>query len=354
MRKIIMGLGIALTALTLVATNPTSTEAKSKYLTAKEAGKKIAALQKRCYEKKIKSSTTFSFKAKNENKFWDFIQTAYVEAAKVQYGKGVYRKGFSAVSGCGESWSPHTYKKTGKSAYKYKLTINGKHNGFKKAYREADCHRKLILEIQKYTKGMSQFDKAWVTMVWINNRAYYKENCHDRIDMYKVYKRKYSGSCGEVAELYATFAKSAGVQHVGTVRHKNHMWNWIEVDGKKYYIDFQCSGACYGKDIKHCIKISLDPLCDSGWDCLYWLKKWCKEEENLDVEGYDNCKELWDSLTKEQQKAYEKTFSRGFTARTKYELTCDTYSKSFFQPKEVYCSYDHPLKTYKEWRHVEY
>ena len=61
MKKIITGLGIALTALTLVATNPTSTEAKSKYLTAKEIGKKIVSYQKTANDKKVKITRRFFF-----------------------------------------------------------------------------------------------------------------------------------------------------------------------------------------------------------------------------------------------------------------------------------------------------
>ena len=91
-----MGLGIALTALTLVATNPTSTEAKTKYLTAKEAGKKIASLQKTAYEKKTKKTVTFNFKAKNYDKALDFVDKAYTETARIEYGKA-YRTNFKKL-----------------------------------------------------------------------------------------------------------------------------------------------------------------------------------------------------------------------------------------------------------------
>ena len=184
MRKITVGLGIALTALTLTLTNPATTEAKTKYLTAKEAGKKIASLQKRCYEKKIKSSTTFSFKAKNEDKAWDFIMKAYTETAKIQYGKG-YGKGLEATCGTRESWKKSILTGS-KGSFKFKLIINGKSKAYRKNYRDDECVKKLLIELKGFTKGKSQFDKAWITMCWFKARSCYASGQHKYTSNYAL------------------------------------------------------------------------------------------------------------------------------------------------------------------------
>ena len=87
MRKItkmitIAALGLAIAGSAL-AFNPVKTEAKTTYVTTKEAGKKIAALQKKAYKSKKKVSTCFKFKAKSAG---SFERKAYKEAAKLQYG----------------------------------------------------------------------------------------------------------------------------------------------------------------------------------------------------------------------------------------------------------------------------
>ena len=71
MKKLGIVMGIALAALTLVSSvNPTTADAKAKYVTTKQAGKKIVALQKKAYKSKKKVSTTFKFKAKSENIYY--------------------------------------------------------------------------------------------------------------------------------------------------------------------------------------------------------------------------------------------------------------------------------------------
>lgn len=370
MKKIITGLGIVLTALTLTLTNPTTIEAKTKYLTAKEAGKKIASLQKTAYEKKTNKTITLYVKAKSASGALKKVNKAYTEAARVQYGKAyrtnfknagnvcdytrgpVNQKGFKTAAESWGVWHDYCINKVGNGKYRYKLTIKGKDKDFRFDYNEVEYQKKLINEVTSLTNGMNEFDKAYAVMIWLRNRSSYHERYHKDLTMRKLYERHYASDCDQLADLYAFFAKCAGVKHVGTVRHKTHMWNWIQVGKTKYYIDFQ-DGCPMRGNIKENIKELMDPLSDPGWHYLDYLNRWYKENVDTDAKEFNNCKEIMDSLTKEQREVFNKEH-KSWDAQAKYELTCDTYSKIFLLPKEVYCSYDHPLKTYKEWRHVEY
>ena len=372
MRKIMTGLGIALTALTLTLTNPTSTEAKTKYVTAKDAGKKIASLQKRCYEKKIKKTITFNFKAKNYSKAWDFIDKAYAETARIEYGKA-YRTNFKKLKGSNKyvrfsfckkgfksatenwiSWLDFDLIEKGKGKFCYKVTIKGKDKKFRFEYKEIEYAKKLINEVTSITKDMGEFDKAYAVMLWLRCRAAYYQMYHKDLTMAKLYERGYLSDCDQLADLYTFFAKCAGVKHVGTVCHGNHMWNWIQVGKTKYYIDFQ-DGGPYSRQftIRETIKEMMDPLDDGNWDFLYNLNEWYKENIDANAKDFDNCKALYDSLTEEQREVFDKSH-RNLTKVSQYELTCNTYSKIYLLPKEVYCNNSHPLKTYKDWIHVEH
>ena len=346
MRKITVGLGIALTALTLTLATPTTTEAKSKYVTAKQAGKKIAALQKRCYEKKIKSSTTFSFKAKNEDKAWDFIEKAYVETAKIQYGKG-YGKGLDATCGTWESCKEGSKLTGGKGTFKYKLVINGKDKYFKKEYKDDECMKKLLIELKGFTDGKSQFDKAWITMCWFQARSGYQANL-DRMSHYDLYKRRFVTDCDGLAGMYAFYARQAGVKNVGLVSDGDHMWNWIKVDGKRYYIDYQGVDVIASRkySVKQCVEWSTDP---KDWDGLIYANEWYKENVDPEAKDFKSCKQFWDSLTKAQKKAYGKgvSSSPGF----KYAMTCSSYSQACFSPLDVFLEFWGDASNPKTWKY---
>ena len=350
MRKIITGLGIALTALTLVATNPTATEAKSKYITAKEAGRKIAALQKRCYEKKIKSSTTFSFKAKNEDKAWDFVEKCFNEAAKMQYGKG-YGKGLKATSDSWDSWQEGTKLTGGKGSFKFKQVINGKSKAYRKEYRDDECVKKLLIELKGFTKGKSQFDKAWITMCWLKARSTYCEGAHKYTSDYDLYKRNLITDCDGLAGKYAFYAEQAGVKHVGVVSDTEHMWNWIKVNGKRYYIDYQgaMTIATHDYSVKKCVELSIDPFYHDNWSLLITANEWYKENVDPDAKDFKNCKQFWDSLTSAQKKTFGKVHRT--TLWAKYELTCSSYSQTQFEPLNVLLDSWGNASNPKTWKH---
>ena len=347
MKKIITGLGIALTALTLTLATPTTTEAKSKYVTAKQAGKKIAALQKRCYEKKIKSSTTFSFKAKNEDKAWDFVEKAYTETAKIQYGKG-YGKGLKATSDTWDSWQEGTKLTGSKGSFKFKQVINGKSKAYRKEYKEDLYVKKLLIELKGFTNGKSQFDKAWITMCWLKARSTYCEGAHKYTSNYDLYKRNLITDCDGLAGKYAFYAEQAGVKHVGVVSDSEHMWNWIKVDGKRYYIDYQGAMCTTSHDysVKKCVELSIDP---KDWLALITANEWYKENVDPDAKDFKNCKQFWDSLTKEQQKAFSKRFIFGPGA--KYAITCSSYSQTHFLPLDAFLDDLGNASNPKTWKH---
>ena len=356
MRKIITGLGIALTALTLTLTNPTSTEAKSKYITAKEAGKRIVAFQTKVYKQKKKATLYLPLKIKN---LYDYkeVRKAYNEAAKAQYGKGVYCKGLKAVSDNWDDWSMGSdiVKKNGK--YVYKLVLNGKHWDYKFQYKEAECQRKLIKELKGFTKGKNQFDRAWITMIWLNSRAGYRSRAHKYVTQQDLYKRHFITDCDGLAIQYAFYAHCAGVKHVGTVQDSTHMWNWIKVDGKRYYIDFQSTNGCFSgyESIKTNIKHGMDPFYHDRWGYLYDLIKWCKENKVEGIDSIDNCKEIWDSLTKKQKSDFTKWYD-GISVSAAYQLSCSSFSQSNFEPLKVWCynsNGDYTIKNSKKWVHKE-
>ena len=56
-----------------------------------------------------------------------------------------------------------------------------------------------------------------------------------------MYKGNAHSECQGLAGLWSGLAKVAGIKKCGCVSSDkmDHMWNWLEVDGKKYY--FGCN-----------------------------------------------------------------------------------------------------------------
>ena len=346
MRKIITGLGIALTALTLTLATPTTTEAKSKYLTAKEIGKKIVSYQKTANDKKVKITRRFYFKSMKQGK--KIMNQAYVEAAKLQYGKA-YGKGLNATSDSFETWTDSGFLiNTKKCTYEY--VLNGKSKAYRKEYKEDECMKKLLIELKGFTDGKSQFDKAWITMCWFQARSTYHAN-KDHMSHYDLYKRRFVTDCDGLAGMYTFYARQAGVKNVGIVSDGDHMWNWIKVGGKRYYIDYQGVDVIASRkySVEKCVKLSIDPFYHDNWSLLITANEWYKENVDPDAKDFKNCKQFWDSLTSAQKKTFGKVHRT--TLWAKYELTCSSYSQTQFLPLDAFLDIWGDASNPKTWKY---
>lgn len=345
-----LGLTIASAALVF---NPTTTEAKTTYVTTKAAGKKIAALQKKAYKSKKKVSTSFKFKAKSAG---SFERKAYKEACKAQFGKA-YRADFRNTrieydGYCSNSFVASSYscrnhwvdgcdfnaKKIKKGVYSCKITINGKNSSYRKQYRNDEARKTMINRITEITKGMNQFDKFYVTACWVECYAMYYAVPNKRLSDYDFMKGKYCGVCSDMADVLARYAKWAGVKNVGMVesRKDDHAWVYLEVDGTKYYFDPSSDGYPRVLNRKEALEALDDPWYPRALKCA---NDWYKENVNAEAKDFTNLKAFWDSLTKEQKKAYDDGFD---------EITLYCYNCICFSQTELL-----PAKLFKEWNGIE-
>ena len=357
-----LGLAIAGSALVF---NPVKTEAKTTYVTTKEAGKKIAALQKKAYKSKKKVSTSFKFKAKSAG---SFERGAYKEACKAQFGKA-YRTDFRNTrieySGyCSNSFVASSYscrnhwidgcafnaKKIKKGVYSCKITINGKNSSYRKQYRNDEARKTMINRITEITEGMNQFDKFYVTACWVETYAHYYAVPNKRLSDYDFMKGKYCGACSEMADVLARYAKWAGVKNVGMVesRKDDHAWVYLEVDGTKYYHD--PSSDCTPNVLNR--KEALEALDD----CKSYLRddnKWYKANIDSDAKDFTNSRDFWNSLTAEQKKAYEK--DRGpVDDYVKYQFSCECCSKEQLLPAKLFKEEEGIEEKVSKWKHFRF
>ena len=116
------------------------------------------------------------------------------------------------------------------------------------------------------------------------------------------------------------------------------MWNWIKVNGKRYYIDYQ--DCLIGRsDANESVKELVDKFTQSNddtWDYLYDLNKWYRENVDATAKTATTCKAIWDKLTAKQRKAYEKHLD-GFRSMEWYQMTCASYAQSKFLPLKAFC-----------------
>ena len=274
--------------------------------------------------------------SKNKSKARRFAGKIDRTALKIQYGK--YYKDGGYRGALDDLYTKWYVKKLKKGIYTYKITINGKNAGFRKDYRNTESDRKLVAELLSFTKGQSQFEKAWTTMVWLQSRSAYYCGRHQKTTVYDLYKRQLATDCDGLAGMYAYFAKVAGVKKVGCVWDYDHMWNWIKVNGKRYYIDYQ--DCLIGRsDANESVKELVD-YCTKGdgviWYNLSDLNKWYRENINPNAKEATNCKAIWDKLTAKQKKAYHAS-EEDRTANSDYQLKCSSYAQSNFRPLKAFC-----------------
>lgn len=347
--KLVLGLVAGLTIGSAVVANSVPTEAKIKYETPKQMGKRVYRAMVKAYNGKKKVTVSFYVKAKKEEKVWDVSNKVQKEASKAQFGKqqiGNRKLSLSADDTC---LNP-SYKKVRKGVYRYKYTINGKNRMFRDLFRDDECNRKLLADLTPLTKGKSQFDKAFITMAWLRGRAGYQCGRNQDASNYALWRRKFHADCDDLAGAYWYYAEAAGVKKVGMVaipdEDGGHAWNYIVVNGRMYFVDFQGWDESFGRkgDLtgKEFVKKMYDPdFLMKKWQALKGLTNWYRDYVSTDVKNELAPKILWNKMTTEQRDDYKnciKKMDGRFDILDEYNFECDSWSQSCFLPVKVYFS----------------
>lgn len=341
--KLVLGLvaGLAVSTAVGLTAQPTTTEAKIKYETPKQAGQRWYKAQTEAYKGKKKVTRVFYIKAKNESQVADVTYRMRIAAVKAQY-KGQYSETWGEA-GASADYRKTSLKKVKKGVYRWQITYNGKNKKFRKEYREAEYNREMLTELTSLTDGKSQFDKAFITMAWFRGRAGYQCGNHQDWSTTALYKRKFHAACGPLAWTYEDYAKAAGVKKVGMVSTKDHSFNYIVVNGRMYFVDFQrWNDISFGRkgDLtgKEFIEKMYDPdFLMKKWDGLKWLNNYYIEHVDPNAKMEISFKAVWDKMPKEHKDKIGK-LDGGMDTQYKYELTCDSWSQAQFLPMKVYCA----------------
>jgi len=357
--KLVLGLvaGLAVSTAVVLTTQQTTTEAKIKYETPKQAGQRWYKAQTEAYKGKKKVTRVFYIKAKNEGKASGVIHRMCVAAVKAQY-RDQYDENWGEA-GASADYYKESFKKVKKSVYRWQITYNGKNKKFRKEYREAEYNRKMLTELTSLTDGKSQFDKAFITMAWFRGRAGYQCGNHQDWSTTALYKRKFHAACGPLAWTYEDYAKAAGVKKVGMVSTKDHSFNYIVVNGRMYFVDFQGWDESFGRkgDLtgKEFVEKMYDPeYVMKRWQALKGLTNWYRDYVSADVKNELTPKILWDKMTTEQKDDYKnciKKMDGRFDIFDEYNFECESWSQSCFEPVKVFCyrsSGDYTVKKIKK------
>ena len=242
MKKILIGAAVC---TVLVCANPAKADAK--VVTVKAAAKEMVKVSEKAYKDKKTHTVKFTLKG-SMSKVWDVYDE--VEKLETATAAGCFDVTPSIPIPKFEKWGTQsdkngTYKFVkGNGSFTYSVTFSGNNKGFRKRYYDHKCAEKITEEIKKITKGKSQGMKAIIVMDWLYDHARYKvaKNGFDyKTDAVDVYRGKAHSECQGLAGMWNSLAKIAGIKKCGCVSSKkmDHMWNWLEVDGKKYYLEFQ-------------------------------------------------------------------------------------------------------------------
>ena len=343
--KLVLGLvaGLTIGSAVVLTAQPTTTEAKVKYETPKQMGKRVYRAMVKAYNGKKKVTVSFYVKAKKEEKVWDISNKVQKEASKAQFGKqqiGNRKLSLSADDTC---LNP-SYKKVKKGVYHYKYTINGKNRMFRDLFRDDECNRKLLADLTPLTEGKSQFDKAFITMAWLRGRAGYQCGRNQDASKKALWKRKFHADCDDLAGAYSYYARAAGVKKVGIVSTKVHSFNYIVVNGRMYFVDFQrWNDISFGRkgDLsgKEFVEKMYDPeYVTKEWYDLKFVYDWYKKNIDPNAKKEITPKAILDEMTKEQRKAFDKYDGEDSVSWGNYALECDSWSQAQFLPMKVYCS----------------
>lgn len=346
--KLVLGLvlGLAVSTAVGLTAQSTTTEAKIKYETPKQMGKRVYRAMVKAYNGKKKVTVSFYVKAKKEEKVWDVSNKVQKEASKAQFGKQQIGNKQLSLSADDTCLNP-SYKKVKKGVYHYKYTINGKNRMFRDLFRDDECNRKLLADLTPLTDGKSQFDKAFITMAWLRGRAGYQCGRNQDASKKALWKRKFHADCDDLAGSYWYYAEAAGVKKVGMVSTKVHSFNYIVVNGRMYFVDFQrWNDISFGRkgDLsgKEFVEKMYDPdFLMKKWQALKGLTNWYRDYVSIDVKNELAPKILWNKMTTEQRDDYKnciKKMDGRFDILDEYNFECDSWSQAQFLPMKVYCS----------------
>lgn len=341
--KLVLGLVAGLTISAVVA-QPTTTEAKIKFETPKQMGQKFYKAETEAYKGKKKVTRVFYYKTKDYKNIYKFTDMLYKEAAKAQYGDQFISRRMTEGS-TDYLYRKDSYKTVKKGVGSYKITINGKSKLFREEYREAGYNRKLLADLTPLTKGKSQFDKAFITMSWFCGRAGYQCGRNQDDSNQALWNRKYHADCDNLASDYSYYAEAAGVKKVGMVsvpdEDGGHSWNYIVVDGRMYFIDFQgWTGPAIGRSWSISGQELVEKMNDpdflmQNWTDLEWINGWYRKNVDADAKDEITCKAVFDKMP-EEQKTY--LYNKYTSSYDKYIFSCDSWSQSYFLPVKVYFS----------------
>lgn len=354
--KLVLGLvaGLTIGSAVGLTAQPTTTEAKIKYETPKQAGQRWYKAQTEAYKGKKKVTRVFYIKAKNESQVADVTYRMRIAAVKAQY-RDQYSETWGEA-GASADYRKTSYKKVKNGVYRWQITYNGKNKKFRKEYREAEYNRKMLTELTSLTKGKSQFDKAFITMSWFRGRAGYQCGNHQDWSTTALYKRKFHAACGPLAWTYEDYAKAAGVKKVGMVSTKDHSFNYIVVNGRMYFVDFQGWDESFGRkgDLtgKEFVEKMYDPeYVMKRWDGLSSWNKSYREDFDADAKDEITIKAVYNKMTTEQKKAAGVDDLSKYSSYGRYQMECDSWSQSCFEPVKVFCyrsSGDYSVKKIKK------
>lgn len=353
-----LGLAFGLAVSTAVA-QPTTTEAKIKYETPKQAGQRFYKAETLAYKNKKKVTRVFYYKTKDYKDIYKFTSMLYKEAAKAQYGDQFINQHMTDGS-TDIVYVKDSHKKVKKGVGSYKITINGKSGTFRREYRETEANRKLLADLTPLTKGKSQFDKAFITMAWLRGRAGYQCGRNQDASNYALWKRKFHADCDDLAGTYWYYAKAAGVKKVGMVSVNDedggHSWNYIVVNGRMYFVDFQGWDESFGRkghlSGKEFVEKMYDPeYVMKRWDGLSSWNKSYREDFDADAKDEITIKAVYNKMTTEQKKAAGVDDLSKYSPYGRYQMECDSWSQSCFEPVKVFCyrsSGDYTVKQIKK------
>lgn len=336
--KLVLGLVAGLT-IGSVMIQPTTTEAKITYETPKQAGQKFYKAETLAYKSKKKVTRVFYYKTKDYKDIYKFTSMLYKEAAKAQYGSQFINLDMTDGS-TDNDYVKDSHKKVKKGVGSYKITINGKSGTFRREYRETEANRKLLADLTPLTKGKSQFDRAFITMAWLRGRAGYQCGRNQDTSKKALWNRKYHTDCDGLAGSYSYYARAAGVKKVGIVSTKVHSFNYIVVDGRMYFVDFQrWNDISFGRkgDLsgKEFVEKMYDPeYVTKEWDDLEWLNGWYRKNVDADAKDEITCKTVFDKMP-EEQKTY--LYNKYNSSYDKYIFSCESWSQAQFLPMKAYC-----------------
>ena len=108
-----------------------------------------------------------------------------------------------------------------------------------------------------------------------------------------------------------------------------------------YFVDFQGWDDSFGRkghlSGKEFVEKMYDPeYVTKRWDALSFWNEWYRKNVNVDAKNEITVKAVYNKMTNEQKEAEEKQDGE-FSIYGNYQLECDSWSQSCFEPVKVFC-----------------